>query len=124
MNVSIPKDNVEKCHRVPAKNASSILQHNSAIPQPLQFRSQRDSVLQKAKTRISTQDLDYSSSTPVFINQHLCPALKQLLGVAIAKKKVAKWKLMWTNDGHILAQKDEGSPVLHIRDASDIEKIA
>lgn len=121
LNVPILKDDVEKCHRVPAKNATSI----PNIVVQFKSRSKRDSVLQKAKkTRISTQDLGHSSNTPVFINEHLCPVLKQLLGMAIAKKKTANWKFVWTNDGRILARKDENSHVLHIREACDIEKIA
>lgn len=119
--VPVTKDDVEKCHRVPAKNASSI----PNIIVQFRSRSKRDLVLQKAKkTRISTQDLGHASNTPVFINEHLCPVLKQLLGAAIAKKKAANWRFVWTNDGRILMRKDEGSHVLHIRDASDIEKIA
>ncbi|XP_075741524.1 uncharacterized protein LOC142791094 [Rhipicephalus microplus] len=121
LNVPVTKDDVEKCHRVPAKNASSI----PNIIFRFRSRSKRDLVLQKAKkTRISTQDLGHASNTPVFINEHLCPVLKQLLGAAIAKKKAANWRFVWTNDGRILARKDEGSRVLHIRDASDVEKIA
>ncbi|KAH8034801.1 hypothetical protein HPB51_002970 [Rhipicephalus microplus] len=86
LNVPVTKDDVEKCHRVPAKNASSI----PNIILQFRSRSKRDLVLQKAKkTRISTQDLGHVSNTPVFINEHLCPVLKQLFGAAIAKKKAA-----------------------------------
>ncbi|KAH8021230.1 hypothetical protein HPB51_013365 [Rhipicephalus microplus] len=57
LNVPVTKDDVEKRHRAPAKNASSI----PNIIVQFRSRSKRDLVLQKAKkTRISTQDLGHA----------------------------------------------------------------
>lgn len=117
----IAEDDIEVCHRVPTKKADNI--PNIVIK--FKSRSKRDTVLQKArKVRISTRDLGQSSNVPVYINEHLCPVLKQLLGMAIAKKKTVNWKFVWTKSGKILARKDESAPIVHIRNAHDVDKIA
>ncbi|KAM7313098.1 uncharacterized protein ISCGN_002999 [Ixodes scapularis] len=55
-----------------------------------------DRVLAKARSkRIMNEDLGLSADSPVFINEHLCPTLKKLLGKTIAKKRDAGWKFAW-----------------------------
>lgn len=87
VNEPISESDIDACHRVPAKNqtvAPNIV---------LQFkcRSKRDTVLEKTrKMKLSTRDFGHECSEPVFINEHLCPAMKQLLGMAIAQKKGEK----------------------------------
>lgn len=120
IHVPIDESEVEVCHRVPTKNADAppniVVQFKS--------RAKRNAVLEKAKkTRISTRDLGHTSGAPVFINEHLCPAMKQLLGMTVAQKKAKNWRFVWVNYGKILAKKDESSPTLYIRNAQDVEKI-
>lgn len=119
--VPIEEAEIEVCHRVPVKNPSAppniVVQFKS--------RTKRDAVLKKAKKmRISTEDLGFSPNSPLYINEHLCPALKQLLGMAIEQKKAKGWRFVWSCDGKILARKEESSPIVHIRNAQDVEKIA
>lgn len=116
----ILESDIDVCHRVPTKNP------NVAPNIVVQFkcRSKRDTVLEKArKLRLSTRDFGHESGEPVFINEHLCPAMKQLLGMAIAQKKAKNWRFAWTRGGKVYARKDEASPILHIRSAHDVEKI-
>lgn len=121
LNEPIAEDDVEVCHRVPAKKAGNV--PNIVIQ--FKNRSKRDTVLDKArKARISARDLGHTSNMPIYINEHLCPVLKQLLGMAIAKKKAVNWKFVWTKSGKILARKDESAPIVHIRNKDDLEKIA
>lgn len=121
LEVPIEESEIEVCHRVPVKNPSAppniVVQFKS--------RAKRETVLKKAKKmRISTEDLGFSCKSPLYINEHLCPALKQLLGMAIVQKKAKGWRFVWSCDGKILARKEELSPIVHIRNAQDVEKIA
>lgn len=116
----INESEVEACHRVPTRNVGAppniVVQFKS--------RAKRNAVLEKAKkARISARDLGHTSGAPVFINEHLCPAMKQLLGMTVAQKKAKGWRFVWVSYGKILAKKDETTPSLHIRNAQDIEKI-
>ncbi|KAH9371806.1 hypothetical protein HPB48_001405 [Haemaphysalis longicornis] len=121
LEVLIEEGESEVCHRVPVKNPSAppniVVQFNS--------RTKRDAVLKKAKKmRVSTEDLGFTPTSPLYINEHRCPALKQLLGIAIARKKAKGWRSVWSCDGKILARKEESSPIVRIRNAQDVEKIA
>lgn len=116
---SITADDIEVCHRVPCRGTS---QSNIIV----QFcsRTKRDSVLEKArKKRLSTTDFGFRQQAPIFLNDHLCPALKKLLGTAVAKKKDSGWRFVWTRDGKIFGRKTETSRILRISCLADIDKM-
>ncbi|KAH7948969.1 hypothetical protein HPB49_003653 [Dermacentor silvarum] len=118
VNESLIPDEIEVCHRVKGRNDSEL----PNIIVQLKSRAKRDSFLKKAKKmRLSMSDLGHTSSSSIYINEHLCPALKRLLGMTIQRKKAQKWKFVWTRDGKIFARKDEQSNVINIRilNASD-----
>lgn len=110
---------VDVCHRVPSKDPSCphiIVQFHS--------RSKRDTVLEKArKMRLSANDVGHTETAPIYVNEHLCPQLKKLLGLTIAKKKEQSWQFAWSKGGKIFARKNEKSKILHIACASDLSKI-
>ncbi|KAH8042675.1 hypothetical protein HPB51_025307 [Rhipicephalus microplus] len=116
---SVKEDDIEICHRVTAKDASCphiVVQFNN--------RSKRDAVLEKAKKlRLTTADIGFPGKTFVYVNEHLCPQLKKLLGQTVARKKEAEWRFAWTKGGKIFARKDEKSRVFQITTESDLEKI-
>lgn len=110
---------VEVCHRVPTRIAgeSNII---------IQFvsRRKRDAVLEKAKRRrITSGDLGVSPTVPVFVNEHLCPALKRLLGQAIGRKHEFHWKFVWVTNGKIFAKKTDSAPSIQIVNEDDLAKI-
>lgn len=120
LNEPITASDIDVCHRVKTKNDASC----SNIVVQFKSRSKRDAFLLKArKTRLSTSDIGRSTDKPVFVNEHLCPNLKRLLGMAISKKKACEWKFVWTRDGKIFARKDEQSKVVRVHCESDIAKI-
>ncbi|KAH7933768.1 hypothetical protein HPB49_016969 [Dermacentor silvarum] len=110
VNEPLIPDEIEVCHRVKGRNDS---EPTNIIVQ-LKSRAKRDSFLKKAKKmRLSISDLGHTSSSSIYINEHLCPALKRLLGMTIQRKKAQKWKFVWTRDGKIFARKDEHSNVIN-----------
>ncbi|XP_070384813.1 uncharacterized protein PF3D7_1120000-like [Dermacentor albipictus] len=116
----VEPDNIEVVHRVKTRND----QVPSNIVVRFKSRCKRDAFLQKAKkTRLTMHDLGHSSNEPIFVNEHLCPPLKRLLGMAIEKKRVSNWKFVRVKNGHIFARKDEDSRVVRVTCARDIDKI-
>lgn len=127
VNEPISSADVDVCHRVPRKDKGCpniVVQFHS--------RAKREAVIDKAKkNRISTIDLGYTSGdssspsdgSPVFINEHLCPAMKVLLGQVVERKKEKEWKYAWTKGGKIFARKTDTSNVLRISCVKDIDKM-
>lgn len=119
--ISEPIDNsdVEICHRVRTREMSK----QNIIVQFVR-REKRDKVLAKARPkRLKNTDLGFSTNDPVFINEHLCPTLKRLLGKATAKKRIAGWKYVWVRNGKIMARKSENTDVVSIEHEDDLVKI-
>lgn len=119
---NVKPDDIEIVHRVKTRDD----QAPANIVVRFKSRSKRDALLEKAKkTRLTMTDLGHSSNTPIYVNEHLCPTLKRLLGMAIEKKRASNWKFVWVKHGHILARKDEhkDSRVIRVKCARDIDKI-
>lgn len=110
---------VEICHRVRTRERGK-----QNIVVQFMRREKRDRVLAKARSkRITNEDLGLSADSPVFINEHLCPTLKKLLGKTIAKKRDAGWKFAWVRNGKILARKSETTDFVSIEHEDDLLKI-
>lgn len=89
LNEPITASDIDVCHRAKTKNHPSC----SSIIVQFKSHSKRDAFLLKArKTRLSTNDIGHSINKPVLVNEHLCPMLKSLLGMAISKKKAGERK--------------------------------
>lgn len=115
----IALSDIESCHRVPTRNPDKtniIVQFKS--------RAKRDITLRKAKkTKLTNLQIGLNSSNAVFVNEHLCPTLKRLLGMAIRRKHEHKWKSVWTFGGRIFARQSDDAVMIQITDEADLDKI-
>lgn len=120
INEPITATDVEVCHRVPARDADKT----ANIIVQFRSRTKRDAVLKKArKARPTHNDIGMNEATPIYVNEHLCPARKRLLAMAIKKKHEHKWKSVWTNNGQIFAKQTDDAPMVRISSEQDIEKV-
>lgn len=119
VNEPVSTSDIESCHRVPNRRgdkANIVVQFRS--------RAKRDTFLKKAKKmRLTNNDAGHESEVPIYVNEHLCPALKKLLGMAIKKKYECKWKSVWSFNGKIFAKQVEDGPVVAIKTERDLDKI-
>lgn len=115
----ISETDVDVSHRVPRRDQGCpnvVVQFHS--------RAKRDAVIEKArKKRVCASDFGFSEPSPVFVNEHLCPTLKKLLGQVVARKKQQNWKYAWTKDGKIFARKTDTSRTLRVTCEQDLDKI-
>lgn len=121
INVPLTDEDIEVCHRVPAVG------ENRTPNIVVQFvrRSKRNVFLEAArKRRLSCSDLGLDSRAPLFVNEHLCPSLKRLLGAAVAKKKECGWCYLWVRNGKIFARKADKCPVVQICQQDDLSLIS
>lgn len=111
---------VDVCHRVPSKDKDK-----PNIIVQFQRREKRDRVLNVARKRkITNATIGLQSDAPIYVNEHLCPEMKRLLGMAISRKREHGWKFVWTRNGNIFARRTETSPIVAICRESDVEKIS
>lgn len=116
----INANDIEVCHRVPVANSPS----NKNIVVQFVHRAKRNAVLEKARRfRLKGTDIGLTTDSPFYVNEHLCPELKRLLGKATAKKRQAGWNFLWVRNGQIFARKTESSAVLAITSEEDLSRM-
>lgn len=116
---SLRVDDIDVIHRVPTKD-----RNRPNIVVKFLSRKTRDELLVKAKKqRLTGSVLGFDANEPVYINEHLCPEYKVLLGKAIQTKRDKNWKFAWVSQGKILMRKTENARVVHIACDADLEKI-
>lgn len=116
----IRKDDIEICHRLPTRSADS----DPNILVVFNNRAKPDAIVETArKSRFTTSDIGYTKKQPVYVNEHLWPRLKKLLGMTIAKKRELNWRFAWAKGGKVFARQPETSRIVRIACESDLEKL-
>lgn len=110
--------------------AANGTESGASFPRPvvLRFvrRMKRKEFLKSAKSRrnITSTDIEVAGQTrKLFINERLTKKNRYLFRQARQQKSTQGYMHCWTNDGHILIRKKEGSPVIQIQRAADLDKI-
>lgn len=115
----ITEQDIETCHRVPTR-----IPDKTNIVVQFRSRAKRDVTLRKArKARLSNKDIGLHTTEPIYINEHLCPALKKLLGMTTKRRYECSWKSVWTQNGKIFARRTDDSASIQISSEHDLSKI-
>lgn len=119
LGLQISASDIDVVHRVPTKDKSK-----SNIVVRFVSRKTRDKVLAMSKKkRLSTVNFSFEEDSPVYVNEHLCPELKILLGKTIQRRKEKGWKFSWVQNGRILVRKAENSPIIHVASEDNLNLI-
>ncbi|KAH9375559.1 hypothetical protein HPB48_002544 [Haemaphysalis longicornis] len=119
LKVSVKESDIDVVHRVPTKNKTK-----SNIIVKFTSRAARDKILKEAKKlRLNTSNLRLPGTEPIYINEHLCPAKKVLLGCALKAKLDKNWKFTWVADGKILMRRTDISRAVHISCMDDLAQV-
>lgn len=119
VGVPLEEADFESVHRVPTSN---LTKKNVVV----QFarRQKRDCFLENARAaRLKCSDVGFDSEEPFFVNEHLCPELKRLLGQATARKRETGWKYVWVQNGKIFARRMDNAPKIKISCSGDVAKM-
>ncbi|KAH7937691.1 hypothetical protein HPB49_014809 [Dermacentor silvarum] len=119
-NVDDKRADIERVHWVPtAKNETK----KNVVVQFAQ-RQKRDSFVKNARRKsLKCSDVGIDSRAAVFVNEHLGPELKRLLGRATARKHEVGWKHVWVREGKIFARQANGAPRIRILSGEDVAKM-
>lgn len=117
---AISESDIDICHGVPTRKPSE----RYVIVRFVQ-RSKRNAVLEKAKKKrgLTAQSLGFHDHALVYVNEHLTPQNKKLLGAAIAKKKEMHWKYAWSSGGKVYVRRDDVSEAVRIKGQDDLPKM-
>ncbi|CAG5032311.1 unnamed protein product [Parnassius apollo] len=76
------------------------------------------------KEKLSTQHLGMAGpSKPVFVSEHLPPAIKSLHAAARIKAKKEDYKFVWVRNGRVFLRRNEYSPAILIRNIECLDSI-
>lgn len=119
VGVPLVEADFESVHRVPTAN-----QTKKNVVVQFARRQKRDCFLEKARAaRLKCSDVGFDSQEPFFVNEHLCPELKRLLGQATARKRETGWKYVWVQNGKIFARRMDNAPKIKISCSGDVAKM-
>lgn len=118
------RENIVHCYRTKKTENKNI-----SVPViVVKFRDEqfKRSILKlktKRKEFLSTKHLfnDEVNNRPIFINESLTPAKRNLLNDAINVKKELKYSFLWTRNGVIYMRKDKSSAVQVINCVEDLK---
>ena len=72
---------------------------------------------------MTTRDLGYSGENIIFVNASLTQKNKDLFNECLKIKKDKGFRFLWTYAGKIFMRRNENSQVIHVTDASILQKI-
>lgn len=130
VSYSLQENDIVTCKRVAKINPSD--QRPRAVIVKLRTTDQRDNLLAAVTSfnktnpqdKLSTKHIGVSGSpSPIYISEHMSPAMKHLHAQTRRVAKDKSYKFVWVRNGRIRVRKDENSrPILILR-AIDLEKL-
>lgn len=123
LQVPYNNNDVSTAHRL--QKPRNPQEHPSIVVQFIS-RTVRASWLTAAKKiRIKASDLVATlPATPVFVNEHLTPANKAILGRSKYLARKQKLTAAWTRDGVIYIRKTESSPARRVTSVEEVNSVA
>ncbi|XP_075210788.1 uncharacterized protein LOC142318134 [Lycorma delicatula] len=116
----ITDEMIDACHRLPGKNNMS-----DGIIVKFVRRRDKENFMKKKRDKklITTLNMGFTTDTPVYINESLCPPRRRLYALARQAKKYKGYKYIWLRDGKILMRKNEKDKIVQIRNEEDLNKL-
>lgn len=116
--LDLQKSDIVTAHRIPTRNPT----RKKPIIVQFKTKAAKDACVKSAKIKkIKASQINTSfPDTSVYVNDHLCPAMKSLFFEARKFKKNNNYKFCWTRDAKIFLRKNESSKAIRIRKLSDI----
>lgn len=112
---------LEESYRIHSKNTKI------AEPIVIRFNTRKERDMFKSaakKKRLTTSDINTNGSgTPIYVNEHLTPTKKRLLGKVISIKKDLRAKFVWTSHGNIYFRKNDDSIIIKVNSEDDLVKL-
>ena len=110
------------------KSAVNKETKNASVSPILVKLKEKNKRINIIKNRKKLAGFDFSNigidASRVYINENLTPITKALFYQSNLLKKENNWRSIWTINGVIKMKRNEDSPIITIRDSSDLKKIS
>ncbi|KAG7299081.1 hypothetical protein JYU34_017579, partial [Plutella xylostella] len=122
INVPVTDSEIHACRRVAKMDQSSTRPRNILVTLP--STRHRDNIISAVKrynkanstNKLNSSDLEISGEAcPIFVTEHLSPAVKELHAAARKISKEKSYKFVWVKFNRVFMRKDEKSPYLCIK---------
>ncbi|XP_041985656.1 uncharacterized protein LOC121737969 [Aricia agestis] len=117
----IKKDHINYIARIPTRSPNKekpiiIALHNRYFKEELV-------ALSRKSDKLKLENLGFTSSGKVYLNDHLTQRNKSLLNKAKSMAKERNFKYVWVKHSKIMVRKSDTSPILFIKNENDLKKI-
>lgn len=121
-------DIVTVTRMIPNKKNTAAGHTGQKKPPPILVRFRDDTYtsawLEKRKTGLNSSNIVGGSSLEqIYINENLCPRLKEIFWNARVQGKKLNYKFIWMKGGMIFMKRDEGSKPVRIKSVDDIPAV-
>ena len=125
IGVQVDEDDISISHRLPVSSNYKGDRSNPSIIVKFVRRDLKEEFYSSRKDlkNFSTEDLGYSTTNNIYINESLTEKNKELFRESLKAKKALKYKFIWTSNGRIYLRKDSNSRIIHIKDKNTIKEL-
>lgn len=123
LGVRITREAIDVCHRMGKRQDS---QAPPGILARLVRREDKINILMKRreKRNFNTNDLGFTQpAAPIYINENLCPARREIFRAARQIKKEKEYTYLWIRNGRILMRKEPSSSMIVLSSMDDLQKL-
>lgn len=122
VGMELKKERVVAAHRVPSYN------RNRTPPIIVKFASRRDrdewlDAFKKMRPLTADKINHHFKKDKVFINEHLSPENKQLLGRTKEMARDRGYKYVWTREGKIFVRREDNERCIKVEGVEDLDKL-
>lgn len=113
------KKNAEK------KNTPVIVEMGSTILKTDMLKLCKSYNIRNSRNRLQAKHLGFTTNEhePIYVSEHLTPKAARLYFLARDLTKSNQYKFCWTSFGRVYTRKEETSPVIQIRNESQVHQL-
>ena len=125
IGVQVDEDDISISHRLPVSSNYKGDRSNPSIIVKFVRRDLKEEFYSSRKDlkNFSTEDLGYSTTNNIYVNESLTEKNKELFRESLKAKKSLNYKFIWTSNGRIYLRKDSNSRIIHIKDKNTIKEL-
>lgn len=117
IGVTLKKEDINDVYRI--KNN----REQKGIIVRLQRKDKKQEIMKNKNKLILSSEITGDGTSKIKIFERISKHTKKILWETRNKAKENGWKFVWTNEGRVLARKEEGSKIIEVVNENDIKRL-